>query len=58
MLFIMLMINSVLCVYYQQNGETPLLVAVTGEEASIVKFLINKCKVDIAQLDLVRLFAM
>ena len=43
---------------YQQKGETPLLIAVRTGKGSVVRFLMNECKVDITQLDQVRLFTM
>ena len=39
------------CTVYQQKGETPLLMAVSRGESSIVKYLINQYKVDIRELD-------
>ena len=43
---------------YQQKGETPLLKAVSEEKSDVVRYLINECKVDITQLDQVRLSTM
>ena len=43
-----------LCVY-QQKGRTPLLSAVKEEKASVVKYLMNKGKIDVTIFDQVRL---
>ena len=41
---------ATLCVY-EQEGETPLLQAVNRERGSVVRYLINECKMDITKLD-------
>ena len=45
---------AILCVY-EQEGETPLIKAVNENEGSVVRYLINERKMDITQLDQVRL---
>ena len=45
-----------MCVCDLQKGETPLLKAVNEGKGNIVRYLINKRKMDITQLDQVRLF--
>ena len=45
---------ATLCVY-KQEGKTPLIIAVNEGEGSVVRYLINECKMDITQLDQVRL---
>ena len=45
-----------LCVY-EQKGETPLLQAVNRGKGNVVRYLVNEQKMDITQLDQVRLLA-
>ena len=45
---------ATLCVY-EQEGETPLITAVNENKGDVVRYLINERKMDITQLDQVRL---